>query len=73
MTNSHQILAENIEQLHVSTEFSMMCKMNGFKTLGEIVKHPVSELTNMPEFGMRMLKELITLLKGYGIDELLKD
>ena len=73
MTNTNPILVEPLMLLSVSTEFMEMCEANSFKTLGDILKYPSGELTKKPQFGMRMLKELIELLERYSIEDLLEE
>jgi len=72
MENLH-LLEQQIEHLHVSDEFWVMCTQNKFKTISDIVKYPVSKLLDKPGFTMRMLMELIRLLKEKKLEDYLKD
>ena len=73
MENLH-LLEQQIEQLQVSDEFwVIMCTQNKFKTISDIVKYPVSKLLDKPGFTMRMLMELIRLLKDKKLEDYLKD
>jgi DNA-directed RNA polymerase alpha subunit len=72
MENLH-LLEQQIEQLQVSDEFWVMCTQNKFKTIADIVKYPVSKLLDKPGFTMRMLMELIGLLKEKKLEDYLKD
>jgi len=73
MKSAHPILKEPIRNLGVSEEIKDLCKANEFKNLADLVQYPVSELTKMSGFNMKILKELITFLKKYNLDKLLKN
>ena len=67
------ILKRPIGELEVSDDFRKMCDLNGFKTLGDIVKFRAAELTKKPGFGMRILLELIEVLRKNGLEKCLKN
>lgn len=73
MKEEQTVLLKPLEIFHTSEEFTQMCNINGFKTLGEIVKLEVNEMLVKPEFNLRMLKELYQLLEKYHLEECLKE
>jgi len=72
MENLH-LLNQPIEQLQFSNEFRAMCTQNKFKAIADIVKFPVSKLLDKPGFTMRILMELIKVLKEKKLEDYLKD
>ena len=72
MENLH-LLDQPIEKLQFSNEFRAMCAQNKFKTTSDIVKYPVSKLLDKPGFTMRILMELIKVLKEKELEDYLKD
>ena len=72
MENIH-LLEEPIERFQTSKEFRDMCGQNMFKSLSDIVKFNVTELLGKPGFGMRILRELIHVLKENQLEDWLRD
>ncbi len=56
-----------------SEEFLQMTLINHFHDLLQILEHPVHELMNREGFNYRMLDELIIILKGYGLLDMLRE
>jgi hypothetical protein len=73
MKEEHTLLHEPIELIATSDEFLEMCQLNNFKTLNEILELPVNEMLLKPKFGMRMLKELYSILKSNRLEKYLKE
>lgn len=73
MLKEHPILEKNIELVGTSDEFQEMAKQNDFKSLGELVKHPVSQLMKMPGMNYRMLAELGQILKQYELMDIINE
>ena len=67
------ILLRPIEEFETLAEFKDVCIQNNFKTLADIVKHPVPELMKKPGFGMRVFRELLRILIENKIENVLKD
>jgi DNA-directed RNA polymerase alpha subunit len=67
------LLEKNIELVGTSEKFQAMAKQNGFKSLGELVKHPVSELMKMPGMNYRILAELGQILKQYELMDIINE
>ena len=65
------ILHKAITHIAMSNDFIEMCKLNGFKTLNEIIQIPVKELLTKPEFNYRMLTELYSILKNQSLEKYL--
>ncbi len=73
MDTSHPILLKPIREIFSSDEFLEMAEYNHFVSLQQIIQYPVHELLALPKFDHRMLYELISILKSYGLDSLLKE
>lgn len=73
METIHPILSTKIEHIATSNEFLDICKQNGFSTIGEMLGYSADELLGKPGFNMHMMMELITILKGYKLEYLLKE
>jgi DNA-directed RNA polymerase alpha subunit len=73
MMEDLHLLEKPIEQFQASNEFRNMCRINKFKTLNDIVNYRVSKLLEKPEFGMRILLELIHILEKHHLEDFLKD
>lgn len=73
METSHPILTRKIEHIATSDEFLKVCKQNNLLSLEEILHHTTDELLKKPGFNMRMMMELITILKGNKLEYLLKE
>lgn len=73
LTNKDPILLRPINELDVSREFKAMAKINGYKTLGEILESNVSELPRRPQSGYRILKEFLDILDEHKLIDLVKD
>ena len=69
----HPIFAKPIEFIATSEEFLLMCNQNNFKTIGQIIEWNVNELLQKPEFNLRMLIELNSILKSYNLDKYIKE
>lgn len=70
---AHPILQKAIQGLNVSKEFKAMAKANGYKTLQNLLDHPLHELPFKKLSGYRMLKEFLDLLDENGIGDLVND
>lgn len=73
MEEVHPILAMKIQHIVASDDFIKACELNGFNKLADIIKLPAHQILNLPGFNVHMLMELYTILKGYKIENLLKD
>ena len=69
--DSNPILTKPLADILLSPEFMEMARVNHFTNLNEIIKHPTYVLLKCPMFGYRMLIELSTVLKSYGLENLL--
>jgi len=69
----HPALQKPITALDVSIEFKEMAKANGYKTLEDILKHPLHSFPFKRLSGYRMLKELIGILEANGLEKLIED
>lgn len=69
----HPILQKAIQGLNVSKEFKAMAKANGYKTLQNILDHPLHELPFKLLSGYRILKELLDILEQNNLSELIDD
>ncbi len=70
---AHPILQKAIQGLNVSKEFKAMAKANGYKTLQNILDHPLHELPFKKLSGYRMLKEFIDLIEENGLANLIDE
>lgn len=70
---AHPILQKAIQGLNVSKEFKAMAKANGYKTLQNILDHPLHELPFKTHSGYRILKELLDILDDHGVNSHLDD
>ncbi|PZR10351.1 MAG: hypothetical protein DI539_21235 [Flavobacterium psychrophilum] len=68
---AHPILQKAIQGLNVSKEFKAMAKANGYKTLQNILDHPLHELPFKKLSGYRMLKELLDIFNENELEHLL--
>ena len=73
MVKDQSVLKKPLGHFALSDEFLEMVRINQFKSLGEITDIPVSKLLKLPYFKYRVLNELITILKYYGLDSVLSD
>jgi hypothetical protein len=73
MINNHPILIKPIAEMVTSEEFLQMAHRNHFHDLRQILEHPVHDLMNREGFNYRMLDELIIILKGYDLLDLLRE
>ncbi len=71
MNMNHPILVKPIREIPTSMEFQEMAKLNHFENLLQIAQVPVYKLERMPIFGYRMLRELISILETYNLQEIL--
>jgi len=67
---TYPILQKAIQGMDVSKEFKAMAKANGYKTLQDILDHPLHELPFKKLSGYRMLKEFLDLMDQNGLSEL---
>jgi len=67
------VLFKPIREIVSSNEFLDMVECNNFNNLHEIVQIPVHKLLQLPNFGYRMLNELITILEKYGLEDMLRE
>lgn len=70
---AHPILQKAIQGLNVSKEFKAMAKANGYKTLQNILDHPLHELPFKKLSGYRMLKEFLDILDEQGLNEKIEE
>lgn len=70
---NEKILKQPISTLGFSSEVEQACSKNNIIDLDGFLKHPYSELINMNGFDMRIMVEVITFLKKYSLQYLLKD
>jgi hypothetical protein len=73
MIEEQDILTRPLAQLTTSDEFLSMATLNQFQNLLDILQHPVYKLLELKGFNYHMLDELIVMLKGYGLQDKLKD
>ena len=73
MNEEQPILQKPLEYFAASKEFVGMCNLNGFKTLGEILELDVHKMLTKPEFNVRLLMELYSILKTYRLEECIKE
>jgi hypothetical protein len=66
-------LQKPIKSFASSEEFIAMCNLNGFDTLGDILELEVNEMLAKPEFNVRMLMELYSILKNYQLEKCIKE
>jgi hypothetical protein len=73
MRNNNPILIKPIAEMVTSEEFLQMAVSNHFHDLSQILQHPVDELMILEGFNYRMLDELIMILKGFGLLDMLRE
>ena len=73
MNDASPILIKPLPELTFSPEFLKMAEANYFVSLNDIVKFPTYELLKKPQFGYRMLLELMSVLRENNLLGLLKE
>lgn len=67
------ILNEPIHHLGLSTDFSLVCEIAGFHSMGDLLERHTSELLRLPGFTYHLLGEYIDFLEchllGHYLDQ----
>ncbi|MBX2900336.1 MAG: hypothetical protein KF775_11835 [Cyclobacteriaceae bacterium] len=67
------VLQQPIAQLPLSEEFKRMAEANGFQSLNDVLKLPISGLPFRKRSGYRLLAELLQFLEAEGLGECVGD
>jgi hypothetical protein len=57
------LLNKPIRQLGMGTEFALICEIEGYASLGELLQRHTSELLKLPGFNYHLLVEYINFLE----------
>lgn len=69
----HPILHEPIQGMPVSREFKVMARVNGYRTLMDIIKNKLHQLPLQPQSGYRMLREFLDIMEAHGLIEWIEE
>ena len=70
---SNPLLRRPLADLGFSDDFQFMAGQNGYMTIADILKEPLSEFPMKPGSGFRFLKELLTFLAQHDLAEVIED
>lgn len=67
------ILNKPIPQLGLSQDFSVVCELAGFHSMGDLLERHTSELLRLPGFSYHLLSEYVDFLElnrlGHYLDQ----
>jgi DNA-directed RNA polymerase alpha subunit len=73
MSESITLLETPLQELDLSQEFISMATQNGYATIGDILKMPLTEIPMLPNSGYRLLRELLVFLTVNDLADLIED